>query len=63
MSLQLLFLFGAETNAADVAFAVGKRFNDAREIPLVSRRIFGDENDVTDGHVAAIAGPFPALLQ
>ena len=63
MSLQFLLLFGAEADTTDVAFAIGKRFHDAREIPLVPRRIFGDENDVADGDVAAVAGPFPALLQ
>ena len=62
MSLQFLLLFRAEADTTDVALAVWKCFYDAREIPLVPRRIFGDEDDVADGDVAAVAGPFPALL-
>ena len=62
VSLQFLLLFRAEADAANVALAIGKCLYDAREIPLVPRRIFGDENNVADGDVAAVAGPFPALL-
>ena len=60
VSFQLLFLFRTEADAADVAFAIGKCLYDAREIPLVPRRVFGD--DVADDDIAAVAGPFPALL-
>ena len=62
MSLQFLFLFSAEADTTDVAFAIGICFDDARETPLVSGRIFGDEDDVADDDVPAVAGPFPALL-
>ena len=62
VSLQLFFLFRTEADATDVAFAVGKYFDDAREIPLVPRRIFGDENDVADGDVSTTSGPLSALL-
>ena len=62
MSLQFLFLLSAQADKTDVAFAIGICFDDARETPLVSGRIFGDE-DVADDDVAAVAGPFPALLK
>ena len=62
VSFQLLFLFRTEADAPDVTFAIGKCLYDAREIPLVPRRVFGDEADVADDDVAAVAGPFPALL-
>ena len=62
VSFQLLFLFRTEADAADVAFAIGKCLYDAREAPLIPRRIFGDDDDVADDDVATVAGPFPALL-
>ena len=62
VSFQFLFLFCTEADAAKVALAIGKCLYDTPEIPLVPRRVFGDEDDVADDDVAAVAGPFPALL-
>ena len=62
VSLQFLLLFRAEADATDVAFAVRKRIDNPREVPLVPRRVFGDKNDIADDDIATVAGPFPALL-
>ena len=63
MTLQFFLLLRAEANSANFALAIRKSVNDAGDIPIVARRIFGDENDVANLDVAATSGPFWALLQ
>ena len=63
MALQFFFLLRAETYSANLTLAIGKGFDDAGDIPIVTRRIFGDENDVANLDVAATSGPLWALLQ
>ena len=63
MALQFFFLLRSEADAANFALAIRKSVNDAGDIPIVARRIFGDENDVANLDVAATSGPLWALLQ
>ena len=63
MALQFFFLFRAKANTANFALAVGKSLDNARQVPIVTRRIFGDENDVANLDIAATSGPLGALLQ
>ena len=62
MAFQFFFLLRAETNSANLTLAIGKGFDDAGDIPIIARRIFGDENDVANLDIAATSGPLWALL-
>ena len=63
MAFQFFFLLHAEADAANFALAIGKSFDDAGDIPIVTWGIFGKEDDVANLDVAATSGPLWVLLQ